>query len=662
MQTALQTALKYAGQGWSVFPIVPGTKVPYKDTHWKEDSTNDPEQINLLNDLYPDSNWALDCGKSGIFVLDVDTQKGATPPELDTYTVRTPSGGYHLYYKGAGPNSGGELGLGLDTRGIGGYVLIPGSKNAKGKTYTAVSSLLTPQPIPPALLDRLAHISQTKHPLRDQPLTDMDLDHNIARAIDYLVNTAPEAHDGGGGNNTTYKIACRLRDYGLSEAKALELMLEHWNPVKAIGPWTPAELLKIVRSAYDHAKDRPGNATAESLFPDIVAGITGTDSIRRVADIRPGEIKPRGWLLGYRYLPGYVTLTIAPGGVGKSLFTILEAVSVASGRMLTGDKVHGDGGTVWLYNTEDPFDELERRFLAVMKYYGIEGMKDIYYSSAYKTPMTIASYDVNKRIVVNEKLIQALIAEIKRRNIKLFIVDPLIECHDLAENDNPGMNKVIQAFRRIAFETQCAVSLVHHSSKGDKDSRGNVDKSRGASSITSAARIAHTLYPMSLKEAKEYGLSEIDASWYVRLDDAKSNLGPPIGSKGQKWFKKVSVVLSAYTVTGAETADMGVVAESTGTMVLMDDMVRVVADDEVDNMITDSVMELVGVNENKSVYSLSREISAIGIIQLRSKTLQNRIENLFSIPIAKLGYVWRLSQVMALNNKPAVSITCVIDD
>lgn len=39
--TALQTALKYAAKGWSVFPIAPRTKVPYKNTHWKQDSTND---------------------------------------------------------------------------------------------------------------------------------------------------------------------------------------------------------------------------------------------------------------------------------------------------------------------------------------------------------------------------------------------------------------------------------------------------------------------------------------------------------------------------------------------------------------------------------------------------------------------------------------------
>ena len=87
-------------------------------------------------------NWGIHCRPSGLYVIDVDSDplKGkvgkaswdalvAEHGHVETYTVRTWSGGLHFYYadaEGVLANSAGALGPDIDTRGNG-YVLGAGS-------------------------------------------------------------------------------------------------------------------------------------------------------------------------------------------------------------------------------------------------------------------------------------------------------------------------------------------------------------------------------------------------------------------------------------------------------------------------------------------------------------------------------------------------------
>ena len=53
---------------------------------------------------------------------------------------------------------------------------------------------------------------------------DLDQSANVAWAIDFLKNDAPPAKEGEGGDATTFKVAAALRDYGISESMAVELV------------------------------------------------------------------------------------------------------------------------------------------------------------------------------------------------------------------------------------------------------------------------------------------------------------------------------------------------------------------------------------------------------------------------------------------------------
>ncbi len=149
-----QAARKYIEIGFRVFPLVPGTKKPYKGSHGLLDAIDDPaKMVDLFRE---DSDIGAAMGRN-LFVLDVD-QHGedghATLRELErkhgplpaTPTVKTPSGGEHYYLAGTAPTT--VIGPGLEVRGEGAYAALPPS-TAYGRRYAWDNHILE-VPIAPA--------------------------------------------------------------------------------------------------------------------------------------------------------------------------------------------------------------------------------------------------------------------------------------------------------------------------------------------------------------------------------------------------------------------------------------------------------------------------------------------------------------------------------
>ncbi len=150
-------ALAAALRGWPVFPLTPRSKKPPLVRSWEQAATTDPEQIHTWWRKCPDANYGIATGPAGLVVVDLDVPKpGQAPPQLwncpgitdgadvlallaeeagqplplDTFTVRTRRGGWHLYFThptgGRLGNTSGSLGWLIDTRAHGGYVVGPG--------------------------------------------------------------------------------------------------------------------------------------------------------------------------------------------------------------------------------------------------------------------------------------------------------------------------------------------------------------------------------------------------------------------------------------------------------------------------------------------------------------------------------------------------------
>jgi hypothetical protein len=99
------------------------------------------------------------------------------------------------------------------------------------------------------------------------PVVEPDQPANAAWAVHYLKNDAPIAIEGRGGELTTLaRVAGVLKDHGISEDTALQLMLDHWND-RCEPPWEFEELKVKVHNAYLYCKQSaPGADTAESDF------------------------------------------------------------------------------------------------------------------------------------------------------------------------------------------------------------------------------------------------------------------------------------------------------------------------------------------------------------------------------------------------------------
>jgi len=132
----VEIALGYIARGWAVLPC--HGKQPLNQ-HGSNGATKDPEVVREWARRWPTANIGIATGAaSGIYVVDEDSGGAETIAGLalpPTLTVRSGGGGRHFYFKRpAGekwPNTAGGagkgLGVGVDTRGDGGYVVAPPS-------------------------------------------------------------------------------------------------------------------------------------------------------------------------------------------------------------------------------------------------------------------------------------------------------------------------------------------------------------------------------------------------------------------------------------------------------------------------------------------------------------------------------------------------------
>lgn len=189
----VDAALELAGAGWSVFPLhrmtgdgildelacscgkacsSPG-KHP-RTINGVLDASIDPDRIRgwFTNTV---TNVGLATGAtSGVYVVDLDGPEGlaswkhlASTHGLDrpATVAKTGSGGWHLYYgiplDDELPNTAGRLGIKIDTRGRGGYVVAPPSNHKSGGVYSWSQRGRELPPLPDVLRDLLKPQSVT---------------------------------------------------------------------------------------------------------------------------------------------------------------------------------------------------------------------------------------------------------------------------------------------------------------------------------------------------------------------------------------------------------------------------------------------------------------------------------------------------------------------
>lgn len=261
----------------------------------------------------------------------------------------------------------------------------------------------------------------------------------------------------------------------------------------------------------------------------------------------PTTLPLRQWLYGGRLIRGRVSMTLAPGGLGKSGLTMGEAVVMATGKGFLGEPGPDRPLRVWLWNLEDPEDELIKRLTAICMHFGIlqEDIGNRLLTNCVDDELVITHTDRSGTAIL-QPVVNKLVQTLKTLSIDVLVIDPFVSCHDASENDNSIMDRIAKTWARVALEANCAVELVHHSRKLNGASV-TTDASRGASAVTNAARNVRTLNPMKREDEDKAGV-ENHRRYFNAIND-KANLSPP--AEHLDWYQLVSVYL------GNGQADLG---------------------------------------------------------------------------------------------------------
>lgn len=230
MNNLLEEALAYAERGFWIFPcrekpgtqytnkngekIIPPEKTPYI-AGGLNSASRDPDQIRTWWTAYPNAMIGLNCGKSGIFAVDIDKKN---VNGLDVYSKWdindsaglqsiTPSGGMHIIFKGTGKTSTNAK-TGIDTRGEGGFIILPPSKILEGehigeyKRYNDWSG--TPGVIPDGLMKHLFPETTTEYVRgANTPSTDGTKKNLSRTTLNFMVSGAMP----GERNSSLFKAA-----------------------------------------------------------------------------------------------------------------------------------------------------------------------------------------------------------------------------------------------------------------------------------------------------------------------------------------------------------------------------------------------------------------------------------------------------------------------
>jgi hypothetical protein len=310
---------------------------------------------------------------------------------------------------------------------------------------------------------------------------------------------------------------------------------------------TEREVMKAVQGARDrwdypnpvHEVGDQKKAQTPIVLPDLILKpMTQRSSVK--------DIPRREFVYGKHLIRKFLSATISPGGVGKTTLMMIEAVAMAAQRRLLGVKIYEKNLRTLHINLEDPQDELDRRYHAILKHFGLNHSEigdRVFIHSGRDRKIILADKGQNGLIIQTPDVAE-LREQIIEHNIDVVSIDPFIKSHYADENDNKAIDSVLDIFAQLANDTNTAIDLAHHVRKtptGIVGLAGDINQARGASALAGAVRAARTLTGMSTKEAEGFGIQGERSRWYVREDDAKGNMSPP--AENAVWMERHSITI-----------------------------------------------------------------------------------------------------------------------
>jgi hypothetical protein len=492
----VEAALDLARRGFYVFPIADGKKSPAL-CRWSREATTDEATIRRWWSSHPCANIGVATGPSGLIVVDIDNKDGkdgaASLALLEmlyeqlptTLTVRTASGGRHIYLRGACRNSVCKLGAGLDVRSAGGYVVAPGSLLDGGGEYC------------------------------------WERDATVAAAPDWLIEQAsgPKraeyAPDAGAGNLSPSHLSLILAkldpaDYREHDPWLAIMMASHFGTAglgaDEFNEWSISDPpyagdTDEIRYRWDSLSIDPGNRkpiTERTLFDAVIKRIGYVPNCDPSEDFEPVEVdaeieveigtrrsrfrvfrpsellsrpKPR-WLVEGMIVEGELAVVYGPPKAGKTFFVLDLALSVATGTEFHGPRAIEAPGPVLYVIGEGNAELFGERIKAWCDARGLPLPDDAFLVVADQP-------DITKPEDVIE------LAGITRP--RLIILDTLSRTMTGDENSPADMAAYVRGCDRLREMTRAAVVVVHH--EGKDASRGPMGHTKLRGALDTAIRV-----------------------------------------------------------------------------------------------------------------------------------------------------------------------------
>lgn len=324
---------------------------------------------------------------------------------------------------------------------------------------------------------------------------------------------------------------------GIGTPKAVILAMA---PTITLSGYAVQDTLNDMQTALQGAYDKGwGTPETNEATPPSIIELRTVDAF----DFKELDIPVRPWIIPGVLLSKHTHMLVAPGGSGKSLFTLQLSIVLATA-MQWGSWKPKRRCKVLIINIEDDIDEQRRRLAAALHVMrpDVAMLKGMILLADEPESIVVARIDPKSKSVFSTPVVEILREFIKLHEIDVIIVDPFAETFEGDENSNSEVKWAMKIWRdEIARPTGCAVYLVHHTVKYASQGAGNADVIRGGGAIVNSTRISSTLFTMTEEEAKALAVPVEDRNRYVRFDDAKAN--QTLKSGTARWFEKVSVTI-----------------------------------------------------------------------------------------------------------------------
>lgn len=383
MSAPLDSASRLASAGLRVFPAkVTAASDPSKFekrplVHWRMESTSDEMQLERWWQDEPTAAIGIDLAPADLVVIDLDRHGGpdgvaafnelCTGRELPPGPITdTPTGGRHLYFRQpkSGPlgNARGRLPAGIDVRGVGGFVVGPGSCRPDGKAWRTASGCpdladAFQSGDIPELPEWLASIIRTDKALHKGE-TELDSTsererHYAAVALEHVSREVSASHEGS-RNNTLNAAAYRMGRFvgsgWIEEGRVREELIRACQK-NGLANDDERAALKTILSGLSSGRTKPLPSLPLRFKPNMQEPTDHEHVTSRFPLWWHGEPTPhneRRWLVQGILPEGAVGLLSGQSSVGKSFVALDLAASIMTGEPFAGRNVGGRGGILFV--------------------------------------------------------------------------------------------------------------------------------------------------------------------------------------------------------------------------------------------------------------------------------------------------------------------------